>query len=231
VGLDIEWVIIDCPDVDKMSAFWSAALDYEHVRTGPLGGHILAARDDSKRCVAMFPVAEGKQGKNRVHLDLRPDNQDAEVARLEGVGATRIDIGQRDASWFVMADPEDNEFCVLRALPANSAFEQRPATTDIPKRGTFKPPRYKDELRQKWRTALGRVDAQLTRGYIDKEIWTDLCAEIVKLHPGEDGFFLGPAATRIAPPALASSLTSSRLQRSRSNCVRMLRRRPSSRLE
>jgi hypothetical protein len=46
-----------------------------------------------------------------VHLDL-PDNQEAEIQRLEELGAARIDIGQRDVAWVVMADPEGNEFCV-----------------------------------------------------------------------------------------------------------------------
>ena len=56
--------------------------------------------------------------KNRLHLDLRPDDQAAEVERLEKLGAQRIEIGQSadpDTSWVVMADPEGNEFCVLRA--------------------------------------------------------------------------------------------------------------------
>ncbi len=60
-----------------------------------------------------------KINKNRVHLDLRPDDQLAEVQRLEQMGATRIEIGQSedpDTTWVVMADPEGNEFCVLRAL-------------------------------------------------------------------------------------------------------------------
>jgi hypothetical protein len=62
-----------------------------------------------------MPRSEEKAGKNRVHLDLRPDNQEAEIRRLEKLGAARIDIGQRDVAWVVMADPEGNEFCVLRS--------------------------------------------------------------------------------------------------------------------
>ena len=63
-------------------------------------------------------VPEGKQVKNRLHLDLRPDDQDAEVARAEAMGARRIDIGQGpEVTWVVLADPEGNEFCILRALP------------------------------------------------------------------------------------------------------------------
>jgi hypothetical protein len=63
----------------------------------------------------MMPCSEEKAGKNRVHLDLRPDNQEAEIERLEKLGAAQIDIGQRDVAWVVMADPEGNEFCVLRS--------------------------------------------------------------------------------------------------------------------
>ena len=59
-----------------------------------------------------------KVAKNRLHLCLRPDDQAAEVTRLEALGATRTEIGQSadpDTTWVVMADPEGNEFCVLRA--------------------------------------------------------------------------------------------------------------------
>jgi hypothetical protein len=68
-----------------------------------------------------LPVPEGKTVKNRLHLDLQPADQAAEVARLEGLGARRASVGQSDeVSWIVMADPEGNEFCVLRALPAEA---------------------------------------------------------------------------------------------------------------
>ncbi len=66
---------------------------------------------------------EDKAGKNRLHIDLRPQDQATEVARLEELGARRIDIGQgSQATWVVLADPDGNEFCVLRALtPAELA--------------------------------------------------------------------------------------------------------------
>ena len=55
-----------------------------------------------------------KPEKNRWHFDVRPHgDQQAEVARLESLGATRTDIGQGRASWVVMRDPDGNEFCVL----------------------------------------------------------------------------------------------------------------------
>jgi hypothetical protein len=61
------------------------------------------------------PVTESKTVKNRVHLDVSPVGCDCveEVARLETLGGTRIDIGQGEQGWVVVADPEGNEFCVL----------------------------------------------------------------------------------------------------------------------
>ena len=61
-------------------------------------------------------VPEPKTVKNRMHIDIAPRGaeQDEEVSRLETLGARRIDIGQGDVPWVVMADPEGNEFCVLR---------------------------------------------------------------------------------------------------------------------
>jgi hypothetical protein len=60
-------------------------------------------------------VPEARTVKNRMHFDVvvRDCEPAEEVERLEGLGATRIDIGQGDVPWVVMADPERNEFCVL----------------------------------------------------------------------------------------------------------------------
>src|ERR1022692_4559440 len=66
-------------------------------------------------------VPEGKSVKDRIHLDLRPGDQAAEVERLISLGARRIDIGQGEVTWVVMADPEANEFCVLRPRPSTPA--------------------------------------------------------------------------------------------------------------
>ena len=65
-------------------------------------------------------VPESKQVKNRIHIDLRPDDQAAEVARAESLGARRVDVGQSSAvSWVVMADPEGNEFCILKEFSSD----------------------------------------------------------------------------------------------------------------
>jgi hypothetical protein len=64
--------------------------------------------------LAFLRVPGGKTTKNRLHIDLNPAGQQAEVRRLLTLGARRVDIGQGDdAEWVVMADPEGNEFCVL----------------------------------------------------------------------------------------------------------------------
>lgn len=70
-------------------------------------------------------VPEPKSVKNRLHLDLRPEDQSAEVDRLLALGATRADVGQpTDASFTVLRDPDGNELCVLRALaPENDVYE------------------------------------------------------------------------------------------------------------
>jgi hypothetical protein len=62
-------------------------------------------------------VADAKVVKNRLHIDLRPDDQELEVSRLVSLGAQRVDIGQGDVPWVVLTDPEGNEFCVLGSRP------------------------------------------------------------------------------------------------------------------
>jgi hypothetical protein len=84
-----------------------------------LGGSQRLARrirdttDDRLPGILFVPAPEAKSCKNRLHLDFRPDDQDAEVERLVGLGATHADVGQGDQTWVVLSDPEGNEFCVL----------------------------------------------------------------------------------------------------------------------
>lgn len=119
----IDWVTVDCRDARKLADFWMKALDYEieyssfddpDADAGEEGEVLLSPRDHRKARLLLLEVPEGKSVKNRLHLDLRSTDQAAEVARLEGLGASRIDIGQGDVTWVVMADPEGNEFCILR---------------------------------------------------------------------------------------------------------------------
>jgi Glyoxalase-like domain len=122
---------IDCADPGRLARFWCAALGYgvldatdDLVEIGPARGPDAELLDAVRRgpvAPSMFlaRVPEGKAAKNRLHLDLSPidGTQAAEVARLERLGARPADVGQTGAeSWIVMADPEGNEFCVLRSL-------------------------------------------------------------------------------------------------------------------
>ena len=116
MALRLQCVAVDCHDSARVAEFWSQALGLP--LHGPEGDdHEWWLEPGGDRPDLLFAeVPEGKAVKNRLHLDLRPDDQAVEVARLEGLGARRIDIGQGDVTWVVMADPEGNEFCVLRAL-------------------------------------------------------------------------------------------------------------------
>lgn len=69
--------------------------------------------------ILFLRVPEDRGVKNRLYLDLCPDDEATEVARLEALGATRVDVGQGgDVTWVVMADLEGIEFCVLRGRAA-----------------------------------------------------------------------------------------------------------------
>jgi predicted enzyme related to lactoylglutathione lyase len=95
--------------------FWSEALGWPLVWDQDEETAIQSPAGGSKMAWGGPPVAP-KHGKARVHLDIAPPagvSQDDEVERLISLGARRVDIGQGDVSWVVMADPDDNEFCVL----------------------------------------------------------------------------------------------------------------------
>jgi hypothetical protein len=98
--------------------FWSKALDWPLVWDQDEETAIQSPRGGTKITWGGPPV-DPKPKKNRLHFDLVPTaggDLDSEVARLESLGARRIDIGQGDVDWVVMADPDDNEFCVLPSV-------------------------------------------------------------------------------------------------------------------
>jgi predicted enzyme related to lactoylglutathione lyase len=108
-----QWTL-DVRDVGRMAEFWSQVLGYE-IDADPGGTTHLRPPGGDGLSVWLQPSAGPKQGKNRNHPDLRTDDVDAEVQRLLALGATRADVGQTDADPFVvLADPEGNEFCILR---------------------------------------------------------------------------------------------------------------------
>jgi hypothetical protein len=108
-------IAIDAVDPRPVADFWCAVLGWivlEHDDDGVSIG----SPDGLTPTIDVWHVPEPKTVKNRLHLDLRADGieRDAELQRLLGLGATRVDVGQApDVSWVVLADPAGNEFCLL----------------------------------------------------------------------------------------------------------------------
>ena len=120
MALHIACLTIDAEDCQELGRFWAAALDWEMVKDTKESVYLVpreaVGRDFSIPGLLLFWARSHKVTKNRMHLDLRPDDQAAEIARLEVLGARRVEIGQTGAEdWVVLADPEGNEFCVLKA--------------------------------------------------------------------------------------------------------------------
>jgi len=121
----IDWIAIDCHDPQALARFWSEALGYQ----------VLDDDDDEVLIVPPAPtpgprllflkVPEGKIVKNRIHFDLRSDDQKAEVERLITLGAEPADVGQGEVTWVVLSDPEGNEFCILSDLNDEDRAERK----------------------------------------------------------------------------------------------------------
>jgi len=107
---------ITCDGSSKVGYFWSEALGWPLVWDQDEETAIRAP-DGTGPFITWGPPVPQKTTKNRLHLDIAPDHGDqrAEVDRLLSLGAKRIDIGQGNVDWTVMADPDGNEFCVLSA--------------------------------------------------------------------------------------------------------------------
>jgi predicted enzyme related to lactoylglutathione lyase len=114
--LRLHHIVIDTHDLPGLARFWTQAL----------GWRVLSERDQeivigpdvtAPVGICFMPVSDVKTVKNRVHLDLTTSaaDRDAEIERLLALGARPVDIGQTgQESWTVLADPEGNEFCVVR---------------------------------------------------------------------------------------------------------------------
>jgi hypothetical protein len=119
--LRVQCMCFDAEDPAGLARWWAELLGWritfeepDEIALEPPAG---SKEDGVVPDLLFLRVPEGKTVKNRLHLDLRPEDQEAEVARAEALGARRIDVGQGDDStWVVLADPGGNEFCILRAL-------------------------------------------------------------------------------------------------------------------
>ena len=115
-------VVIDCSDLDRSARFWVAVLGYQ---ASPPGG----GSGGSGRYLGLQPesgvgidvllqrVPDVKSQKNRLHLDLRTPDLDAEVRRVLGLGATLLTsepVTEDGWAWHILGDPDGNEFCVLQ---------------------------------------------------------------------------------------------------------------------
>jgi hypothetical protein len=114
VSLEWEQIVVDAHDPHALGAWWREALGWVVVDED---ADEVEIRADADRLPGILfgRTDDAKTTKNRLHFDFRPNDQDAEVERLIGLGARRVDIGQREPTWVVLADPEGNEFCVLRS--------------------------------------------------------------------------------------------------------------------
>jgi predicted enzyme related to lactoylglutathione lyase len=116
MAVSLHHIVIDAHDLRRLARFWTQVLDWrilsEREREIVIGTDATAPVG-----ICFMPVTDRKTVKNRVHVDLNPDPEDreAEIERIIALGARRVEIGQTGAeSWTVLADPEGNEFCVLR---------------------------------------------------------------------------------------------------------------------
>ena len=109
-------VVVDAHDLPGLARFWSQALDWK-ILSERAGEIVIGPDVNAPVGMCFMPVSDPKTVKNRVHLDITTDagDRDAEIERLLALGARRVDVGQTgEESWTVLADPEGNEFCVIR---------------------------------------------------------------------------------------------------------------------
>jgi catechol 2,3-dioxygenase-like lactoylglutathione lyase family enzyme len=112
MGVKLTEFVVDCADPEALAAFWCAVLGWEVIDRD--NGDVEIG-DGTLPTLLFGRSTDEKVVKNRIHMDVRPtEDQQAEVGRIIGLGARLIDVGQGDVTWTVLADPEGNEFCVLR---------------------------------------------------------------------------------------------------------------------
>jgi predicted enzyme related to lactoylglutathione lyase len=110
-----ENLVVNSQDPARLARWWAEALGYQITYEKPDEVEIRRTPDELPGLI-FVPVPEPKRVKNRLHIDIRPADQEGEVERLVNMGARHVDVDQgEEASWVVLADPEGNEFCVLRA--------------------------------------------------------------------------------------------------------------------
>ena len=112
MSLNWEQIVVDSVDPQTLGKWWAAALGWEVVND-EVDEVEIAPTPGQTPGMIFVRVPDRKVGKNRLHVDLRPQDQAAEVDRFHTLGASLADIGQQNVPWVVLADPEGNEFCLL----------------------------------------------------------------------------------------------------------------------
>lgn len=121
--------VIDVPDLDQGVTFWSAALRAIEETLPENSNHIYRKLriSDSEVRILLQKTVDEKLSKERMHLDIETDDVDAEVGRLEALGATRWDHQvERGFDFWVLRDPWGNEFCVLQPEFPDTLARQEP---------------------------------------------------------------------------------------------------------
>ncbi len=112
--IPIASIVFDCENPGKVAEFWAAVTGYTLLRADEEFGY-LGHPDKIGPTMMFFKVPESKVTKNRMHMDLYIEDLAAEIARLTGLGATKIaDHTHNETNWAVMQDIEGNEFCVVK---------------------------------------------------------------------------------------------------------------------
>jgi hypothetical protein len=114
--LRLHHIVVDTHDLPLLARFWTAALGWK-VLSEREREIVIGPDENAPVGMCFMPVTDAKAVKNRLHLDLTTAAGDraAEIDRLLALGARRADVGQTgEESWTVLADPEGNEFCVIR---------------------------------------------------------------------------------------------------------------------
>jgi hypothetical protein len=115
MGAVLREIIIDCNNPRRVAEFWAQVLGWTVQDNDRVLWMSESGSPYPDLLLVFVPVRETKKLKNRIHLDVSPVgcDRDEEVARLVALGARPVDVGQGEAPWVVLADPEGNEFCVL----------------------------------------------------------------------------------------------------------------------
>ncbi|MFE3456748.1 VOC family protein [Nocardiopsis aegyptia] len=114
-------LVLECHDAELLARFWCEVLDYVVLDRDEHGGIEIGPREGfggPQPTIILAPTGKPRNGKSRLHIDVNATDrdQDAELERLLAAGAEPADIGQPDeVPWHVLADPEGNEFCLLKA--------------------------------------------------------------------------------------------------------------------